>query len=125
MEYSLGQSRGGTPIDVRILLDARPCQQHGTRINASVGVPLPYLFGEVSVADSEKTGTTPFFSRRLLSSHFKRSGILQNSDAQALRERARSSSPVFTGEDETSQNRLADFAFWLSKSADQAGSPFR
>ncbi len=45
MEYSLGQSCGGTPIDVRLLLEARPCQQHGTRINASVGVPLPFLYG--------------------------------------------------------------------------------
>jgi hypothetical protein len=26
----LGQNRGGTPIDVRIPKDARPCQQHGT-----------------------------------------------------------------------------------------------
>jgi hypothetical protein len=40
----LGQNRGGTPIDVRIPKDARPCQQHGTRTNASVGVPLPLSF---------------------------------------------------------------------------------
>jgi hypothetical protein len=43
MNSPLGQNRGGTPIDVRIPKDARPCQQHGTTTNASVGVPLPFF----------------------------------------------------------------------------------
>ena len=37
------QSRGGTPIGVRLLLEARPCQQHGRLDTASVGVPYPFL----------------------------------------------------------------------------------
>src|SRR5208283_4112678 len=95
MRSPLGQNRGGTPIDVRILLDARPCQQHGRLDNASVGVPLPFLMlGERGVADSEKAGTTPFFSVAPLSSHFHRGGSCKNLGAHALREQAHSSAPA-------------------------------
>src|ERR1700733_8130844 len=44
MTSPLGQNRGGTPIGVRLLLEARPCQQHGRLERASVGVPLPFSF---------------------------------------------------------------------------------
>jgi hypothetical protein len=43
MTSPLGQNRGGTPIGVRLLLEARPCQQHGRLDQASVGVPYPFL----------------------------------------------------------------------------------
>jgi hypothetical protein len=38
------QNRGGTPIDVRILLDARPCQQHGRLDWHLSAFRFPYLF---------------------------------------------------------------------------------
>jgi hypothetical protein len=57
-ESPFGESRGGTPTGVRIPLDARPCQRHGTMMIASVGVPLPYFwldfwFGEAGIANGE------------------------------------------------------------------------
>jgi len=62
----LGQNRGGTPIDVRIPMDARPRQQRGTRSTASVGVPLPFSFvawvGRNERSGQQKAGTTPSFS---------------------------------------------------------------
>jgi hypothetical protein len=62
----LGQSRGGTPIGVRALLSARPCQQHGRLDQASVGVPFPFFLSFVAwrsgVADSEsKAPPLPFW----------------------------------------------------------------
>ena len=51
MNSPLGQNRGGTPIDVRIPKDARPCQQHGTTtMRLSAFRFLYLLLGEVSVA---------------------------------------------------------------------------
>jgi hypothetical protein len=90
MRSPLGQSRGGTPIDVRILLGARPCQQHGRLDNASVGVPLPFLMlGERGVADSEKAGTTPSFPSATLFFALQPWRQLQNSGADAPGERER------------------------------------
>ena len=44
MEYSPGQSRGGTPIGVRIPAGMRGrAQQHGRLATASVGVPFPFF----------------------------------------------------------------------------------
>ena len=63
MRYSPGQNRGGTPIGVRLLLKARPCQQHGRLATASVGVPFPFFFAAWrSERGAEvKAGTTPSF----------------------------------------------------------------
>ena len=63
------QSRGGTPIGVHLLLEARPCEQHGRLDRASVGVPYPFAFASFAFAMwakwPKRTGKSrhhPFFS---------------------------------------------------------------
>jgi hypothetical protein len=93
----LGQNRGGTPIDVRIPKDARPCPaaRHEDNLRLSAFRFLLFLLGEASVADSEKAGTTPSFSVGHLLFALQSWRQLRNSGA---RERERSSAPAIAGE---------------------------
>jgi|SRR5271156_2012152 hypothetical protein len=72
------QNRGGTPIDVRALLSARPCQQHGRldkRLSAfhilSLISLVAYFLGlsEAGVSAQRKQGTTPSFPSQLVFAH--------------------------------------------------------
>jgi len=92
MEYSSGQNRGGTPIDVLLPLKGqRPCQQHGiTRPMRLSAFRFLYsicsLLGEVSVADGKRQAPPLLFPSATLSSPFTWRH-LQNSGAFAPRER--------------------------------------
>ena len=66
LRHSPGQSRGGTPIGVRLLLKARPCQQaRQVGLHASVGVPLPFVpfawfEGEATRNPKSEGSSSPF-----------------------------------------------------------------
>ncbi len=67
----------------------RPCQQHGTRTNASVGVPLPFLMlGEARRSGQRNSRHHPFFFRHAVLLRTSRPWRWQNSGAHAPRERA-------------------------------------
>src|ERR1700733_2985219 len=94
MTSPLGQNRGGTPIGVRLLLEARPCKQHGRLKRASVGVPYPFAFasfcdvGEVGRSAGKKQVPPLLFLERGSFSPLN-VAVIASSNANARRERRR------------------------------------
>jgi hypothetical protein len=71
-----GENRGGTPIGVRIPLDARPCQRHGRMKMRLPAFRILLLwiafgcFGEAGLSGERKAGTTLAFPLPHPSSRF-------------------------------------------------------
>src|SRR5580692_8509234 len=81
----LGQNRGGTPIDVRIPKDARPCPaaRHEDNLRLSAFRFLLFMLGEASVADRKPQAPPLLFPSATLSSDFNRSGACSSAPAIA------------------------------------------